>query len=241
MPFRSQSARPLPYAGIRAAEHLPQRDQKQKGNTVKKNTLALNARCIGGLILAAATTVMPATLRAASCGGIDPSRVHLSYAPSSERSTVDAALGKGATVVTDAQPAEPITTDTNFPAPLVNVVGLWKVTYYDGQGNVVDVAFEVWHSDFTEILNDYTPPAEGNVCLGTFAPAGIRSYRLTHPAWLFDSNGNLTGNEILHVSVTLDRTSSTMTGTYSIDFFDPAGNPQGSFTGGTLKGTRINP
>src|SRR5579863_1508681 len=62
----------------------------------------------------------------------------------------------------DAISAQPLVSDA---AVSTSIVGLWNVTFLSG-GQVVDVAFDAWHGDQTEILNDYTDPIEGNVCLG---------------------------------------------------------------------------
>jgi hypothetical protein len=51
------------------------------------------------------------------------------------------------------------------------IVGLRNVTFYSG-GVIVDQAFDAWHSDGTEILNDFTDPIEGNVCLGVWTQTG---------------------------------------------------------------------
>ena len=45
------------------------------------------------------------------------------------------------------------------------IMHYWNVNFLSS-GEVVDVAFDAWHSDGTEILNDYPDPIEGNVCLG---------------------------------------------------------------------------
>ena len=46
----------------------------------------------------------------------------------------------------------------------VSIVGLWQITFYY-EGQVVDVGFDVWHTDGTELLNDIQTPATGNVCV----------------------------------------------------------------------------
>ena len=66
-----------------------------------------------------------------------------------------------------------------------SIVGLWNATFTSG-GQTVDVAFDAWHDDGTEILNDYTNPIEGNVCLGVYEQTGPHSYKLKHPSWSFD-------------------------------------------------------
>lgn len=123
----------------------------------------------------------------------------------------------------------------------VPIAGLWKVTYYDDSGNVSDVAFDAWHADGLEVLNDYSSPILGNVCLGVFKATGVRTYRLYHPSWLYDNNGNLTGLVVIHETVTVDRSGNNFSGPASLDFFDTAGNALGTLTGGRIVGTRIQP
>jgi hypothetical protein len=135
--------------------------------------------------------------------------------------------------------------DANTPQQLVSaaakstsIVGLWNVTFLSG-GQVVDVAFDAWHGDQTEILNDYTDPIEGNVCLGVWVESGDHTYKLKHPSWIFDSNGNLLGTEMLHETVKLNGNGQTYTGVYRLDIYDVSGNFVEEFTG-LLKAARIN-
>jgi len=120
-----------------------------------------------------------------------------------------------------------------------SIVGLWSVTFYS-EGTPVDVAFDAWHSDGTEILNDFTNPIEGNVCLGAWTQTGPQTYKLKHPSWTFDTSGNLTGTAYILETVTVASGGSQYQGTYTIDFYDTSGNPEGSFSG-TLSATRITP
>jgi hypothetical protein len=53
-----------------------------------------------------------------------------------------------------------------------SIVGLWYLQFISG-GFVVDQAFDVWHSDGAEVLNDFTDPIEDNVCL-VFGPKADR-------------------------------------------------------------------
>src|SRR6266446_7030835 len=48
-----------------------------------------------------------------------------------------------------------------------SIVGLWKVTILVNR-QPVDQAYEVFHSDGTEMLIDQTPPQLGNVCVGVY-------------------------------------------------------------------------
>jgi hypothetical protein len=121
----------------------------------------------------------------------------------------------------------------------VPIVGLWSVTFYSG-GAIVDQAFDVWHSDGTEILNDFTNPIEDNVCLGVWVQIGPETFKLKHPSWTFDSSGNLTGTAYIIETVAVDPGGNQYEGPYTISFYDTSGNPQGSFSG-TIKAHRIMP
>ena len=118
----------------------------------------------------------------------------------------------------------------------VSIVGLWHVKFYS-EGFLTDDAFDAWHSDGTEILNDFTDPIEDNVCLGVWSQSG-ETYRLRHPSWTFDTGGNLTGIAVIAELVTLAADGNSYSGTYSINLFDTAGNPVGTYQG-TLKAERI--
>jgi hypothetical protein len=118
------------------------------------------------------------------------------------------------------------------------VQGLWQVTYSSG-GQVVDTAFEVFHSDGTEALNDVTPPAEGNVCFGVWLQTGLNTYSVNHPSWTFDGNGNLTGTAVVKSTINL-ASLNKFTGSSTLSYFDLKGNPGPVYTA-TLSATRIQP
>lgn len=155
-------------------------------------------------------------------------------------------LGKGLTQpqrspVYQATPAtqEQGETAAAGPLSLVSITGLWNLNFiYEGQ--VVDVAFDAWNSDGTEILNDYTDPVEGNVCLGVWEQAGPRTYKLKHPSWYFDNYGNLLGTVVIHEVVTLSQDGNSFTGTYTDDVYDVSGNLLEAYSG-QLMATRIKP
>ena|GEM_PF-943390 len=105
-----------------------------------------------------------------------------------------------------------------------SIVGLWHVRFLSG-GLLYDEGFDQWHSDGSEILNDNgVPPAQGNVCLGVWKKVGSRTFKLNHPAWNWDANGNLIGTLIIHESVTLDADGDSYKGTFAFDFYDLNGN-----------------
>jgi hypothetical protein len=118
----------------------------------------------------------------------------------------------------------------------VSIVGLWKVTFFAG-GQVVDQAFEVFHNDGTELMIDTAPPASDNVCVGVWAKTDSL-VKLNHPSWTFDANGNLNGTATIKVSVALDHTGNSFTGTFTVDVFSLTGvNLQ--HLAGTVSGQRI--
>lgn len=125
----------------------------------------------------------------------------------------------------------------NQPSTGPAIVGLWSVTFYSG-GVIVDQAFDVWHSDGTEVLNDYTNPIEGNVCLGVWAQTSGGAFKLKHPSWTFDASGNLTGTAEIDETVTVGPNGSAYEGSYTISFFDLQGNPIGTYPG-AIKATRV--
>ena len=134
----------------------------------------------------------------------------------------------------EAQAARPAA--SALPA---SIVGLWNITFTSG-GQVVDVAYDVWHSDGTEILNDYTNPIEGNVCLGVWEQTGPRSYKLKHPSWSFDNTGTLQGTVMIREKVTVSPDGNSFTGSYTYDVYDISGKFVVEYNG-QVKATRIKP
>jgi hypothetical protein len=119
------------------------------------------------------------------------------------------------------------------------IVGLWRVTFVS-DGQVVDEGFDAWHGDGTETLNDTPPPSTGNVCLGVWVQNGARAFKLKHPSWTFDANGNLNGTAIIREQVTVDTSGASFKGTFTVDVFDVAGNPM-LHLDGQITGERITP
>jgi hypothetical protein len=120
-----------------------------------------------------------------------------------------------------------------------SIVGLWNLSFYY-KGQVVDVAFDAWHDDGTEVLNDYTDPVEGNVCLGVWTQTGPQTYTLTHPSWYFDKNGVLQGTVVIQETVTVSADGNSLNGTYTDNVYDLNGKVLETYSG-KLKATRIKP
>lgn len=120
---------------------------------------------------------------------------------------------------------------------VLSIVGLWNSTFTSG-GQVVDQGFDQWNSDGTEVLNDDPAPATGNVCLGVYVKSGPATFKLKHPSWTFDANGNLTGTAIIREQVTVAHDGNTYKGTFTVDIYDIPGNHLTQF-GGTIAAQRI--
>jgi len=126
-----------------------------------------------------------------------------------------------------------------LPLGSASIVGLWNVTFSSG-GQTVDVAFDAWHSDGTEILNDYTNPIEGNVCLGVYEQTGPRTYKLKHPSWAFDTTGTLLGTVVIKENVQVSLDGNSYRGNYTYDIYDTNGTFVEELSG-QISATRIKP
>ena len=125
------------------------------------------------------------------------------------------------------------------------IIGFWKVKFVaEGNaggppdGTVIDNGFAQWHSDGTEIMNSSKPPVTSNFCLGVWQKSGSSSYQLNHFALGFDTSSNFIGPVQIQESVTVDRKADQYTGTFTIDQFDPMGNPLGHVAG-NITATRV--
>jgi hypothetical protein len=124
------------------------------------------------------------------------------------------------------------------------IIGFWKVKFLSEgntgipDGTVLDNGFAQWHSDGTEIMNSSKPPVTGDFCLGVWQKNGPSSYQLNHFALGFDSSSNFIGPVQIQESVTVDRKADQYSGTFTIDQYDPMGNPQGHVAG-NITATRV--
>ena len=119
------------------------------------------------------------------------------------------------------------------------VVGMW-LTSFVVDGQLVDVGFDQWTSDGTEVLNDITPVLAGNICFGTWAKTGPFSYKLNHPSWIYDDAGvNPIGVVYIREEITIDKSGKTFSGTATFDPFDLAGNRLAPQNSAEVAATRI--
>lgn len=123
-----------------------------------------------------------------------------------------------------------------------SIVGLWKVSFLAGDGpNVAYEGFQQWHTGGTEVMVDNgVPPSLGNVCVGVWKQAGIRTYKLRHVTFNWDGNGKPAGTFVMLMTVRIDRSGNAYTGSYTADSFDLSGNviPELHLEG-RARGTRI--
>jgi len=132
-----------------------------------------------------------------------------------------------------------------------SIVGLWKFTV-SSKGNtshnppipdgaVIDWGYSQWHSDANEFSTSALhSPASGNICMGTWAEDGDRTYNLNHFALNYDpTSGAWTGTVNIRQTVTVSLGGTMYTGTYIIDVYDTKGNHV-DHVGGQVTAIRIN-
>ena len=118
------------------------------------------------------------------------------------------------------------------------MVGLWYVEFTSNDV-VIQSAYQNWNAGGTEVHNPNVDPRAGNVCLGVWKSVGNGTYKLAHRVWNYDTNGNFLGTIHLSETTTLGKGGSTHSGTFALDFYDPAGNFL-TEVAGTVSGTRIS-
>jgi hypothetical protein len=133
------------------------------------------------------------------------------------------------------------------------IVGMWHVTF-TAQGNQsgppdgtpIDNSIVVWHSDGTEIMNSSRPAQDGNFCLGIWAKTGKFTYKLNHIPWAGNDPanapsgiGNPQGGAQFVEEITLSLDGNHYTGTFTLDAYDPAGNPTAHIVG-VINATRVS-
>jgi hypothetical protein len=130
--------------------------------------------------------------------------------------------------------------DDKTPPQGAKIVGMWLAEFIAPEGT--DLGFDSFYADGNELLVDQSDPRTDNVCTGVWEETGPLTYKLNHPSWDFDTNGNLVALVVFSETITLDRTGNRYTGTYSVTAYDPSDPTLTTILGqggGTLKGTRI--
>jgi hypothetical protein len=131
-------------------------------------------------------------------------------------------------------------------------VGMWHVTF-TAQGNdpgppdgaTIDNALVTIHGDGTEIMNSGRPAQDGQICMGVWKKTGRLRYKVNHIAWGGNDAanapggiGNPAGPTRIVENFTLSPDGKSLTGTFTLDAYDPAGN-QVAHIIGTMSGTRV--
>lgn len=120
------------------------------------------------------------------------------------------------------------------------ITGLWR-TVYVSEGVVINVGFNIWHSDGTEwALDSISPPFQGNTCAGVWEQIGRRKYKTIHPSFNYDAAGlNVTGVFIERVEVTISADGNSFEGSFTFGNYDLQGNSISATVAGNLTATRI--
>jgi hypothetical protein len=110
-----------------------------------------------------------------------------------------------------------------------SIVGLWHVDFNivvpGAPGPItIQTAFQIWNLGGTEVHNPKVDPRGGSLCLGAWKQ--IRGvYKLAHRVWSYAPDGTFLGTINLTESVRVSRNGQSHTGSFTLDFFDPDGNP----------------
>ena len=110
-----------------------------------------------------------------------------------------------------------------------SIVGLWRVEFditVPGVPNPIDIqdAFQIWNVGGTEVHNARVDPRTSNICLGAWRE-DRGTYKLTHRVWSWSPVGEFLGTINLSEAVRVTDRGRNQTGTFTLDFFDPDGNP----------------
>ncbi|MBI3475227.1 MAG: hypothetical protein HY010_05820 [Acidobacteria bacterium] len=119
-----------------------------------------------------------------------------------------------------------------------SILGLWHIGFV-ANGQTIQEAFQIWNAGGTEVHNPNVDPRGGNVCLGAWKRGPHRTYTLAHRVWNYDGNGTFLGTIHLSESVTVSPDGNSQSGSFALDFYDPAGNFQFEVPG-TVTGERIS-
>jgi hypothetical protein len=109
------------------------------------------------------------------------------------------------------------------------IVGLWHTEFNITIPGVPDpvtiqTAFQIWNLGGTEVHNPKVDPRGGSLCLGAWKQSrGV--YKLVHRVWSYAPDGTFLGTINLAEAVRVTNRGRSHTGSFTLDFFDPDGNP----------------
>lgn len=149
------------------------------------------------------------------------------------------AMAAGAAVVLNQSHPAPSGVQPSGDKTHTNIVGLWHIEFV-ANGQTIQEANQIWNVGGTEVHNPNVDPRGGSVCLGVWKrQAKTGTYTLAHRVWNYDANGNFLGTIHLSESVTVGPDGKSQSGSFALDFYDPAGNFQFEVPG-TVTGERIS-
>ena len=140
--------------------------------------------------------------------------------------TLSSMAAQAASIHSQGRPAQQKAQAGADQASYSSIVGLWHIRFEIG-GNTIQEAFQLWNAGGTEEHNPNVDPRSGNICFGVWKRQADRvTYKLTHRVWHYDSEGNFLGTIHLAETVKLGDHGTAHTGSFALDFYDPAGNFQ---------------
>jgi hypothetical protein len=119
-----------------------------------------------------------------------------------------------------------------FPAWPVNndpITGQWKFTFVATSsttggpppGALVDSGFVTWHDDGTDLIHSSHPPITDSIAEGVWRKLG-NTYQANNWALPWSADGtSFSGPVNIQESITLDKGSSTYSGTFTITIYGP--------------------
>ncbi len=149
------------------------------------------------------------------------------------------AMAAGAALVhSQSRSIQPNSGSTEANGAHARIVGLWHIQFTVG-GQTIQEAYQLWNAGGTEIHNPNVDPRSGNVCLGVWRHAPHGTFKLAHRVWSYDTNGNFMGTIHLSETLTVSHDGNAHSGSFTLDFFDPAGNFQFEVAG-DVTGERVS-
>lgn len=130
-----------------------------------------------------------------------------------------------------------------------SIVGLWKASYTQSNGEPFIESFKSWHADGLEFESAFLNPAGGNVCTGVWKVLEFRTVKLHHIGWFYLSptpGAPATNYFTVDESDTVAPDGKTYTGEFTFKLWNLDGTP-GALPGqtaqyevkGTIAATRI--
>jgi hypothetical protein len=151
--------------------------------------------------------------------------------------TLSAMAAGGVVVLNESHPIPAGFVPNGSKSGHTSIVGLWHIEFVSN-GQTIQEAYQIWSTGGTEVHNPNVDPRGGSVCLGVWKRHG-GTFSLAHRVWNYDGNGTFMGTIHLSESVTVSADGKTQSGSFALDFFDPAGNFQFEVPG-TVTGERIS-